>query len=419
MSPAAETLAAPLHPTVLDALQNTPVAPLAGQPVAQVLSAMGLPTMPQPIGLAPPPGLPALPPLDPVALVKPVTDLFGGFGTGILGAGGALNPQSLLQNVIQALSTAMQGAQLGLQLLESMQGSGTQAATASGVAAQGSSAAVSTQAAQIHAVLGAASVTVATGAAEIAAVATQLITTEALLSPLAATPGGQAALLAAALDAAAEAAAITAHTKAQLLVHAATMTQTGSTVQVSGGTTTTGSSAQSVLQEVMAGAEQVAQPLLSTAQQAVATAVQRPTTTPVLAPAKFDSLTGEFDSLAPGAGAVLAAGFGGTVPGATVSAPLEAWQEGGVTEAAAAEEPAGATVDAASAMPEGAVLPPMIAGGGALPAARAGASTSTPEALVNARHSGELIGEDPRDVAAPVIGAIPTSPTSPDIPFSL
>ncbi|MBU3065405.1 hypothetical protein KO481_28240 [Nocardia sp. NEAU-G5] len=420
MSPAAETLAAPLHPTALDALQNTPVAPLVGQPVAQVLATMGLPTMPQPLALAPPPGLPPLPPLDPVALIKPVTDLFSGFGTGILGAGGAINPQSMLQNVVQALNTAIQGAQLGLQLLESMRGSGTQAAAASGVAAQGNSAAVSAQAAQMHATLGAASVTVATGAAEMAAVAAQLATTEALLAPLAATPGGAAALLAAAMEAAAEAAAITAHTKAQLLMHSATMTQNGSPVQVNGGSTNlSSSSAQSVLQEVISGAEQVVQPLLSAAQQVGAGQVQRLTATPVLAPAKFDALAGA----GAGTAAALAAGFGGGFAGGALgavrSAPLGAWQEGNLTEAAAAE-PVSETIAATSVVSEGAVLPPMMMGGGAaMSAVRAGASTSTPEALVNARHSGELVGADPDDIAAPVIGAIPTSPTSPDTPFSL
>jgi hypothetical protein len=226
-------------------------------------------------------------------------------------------------------------------------------------------------------------------------------------------------LLAAALEAAAEAAAITANTKAQLLVQAATMTQAGSTVQVSGGSTTsTSSSAQSVLQEVMSGAEQVAQvaqPLLSAAQQVGAGPVQRPTATPILAPAKFDSLAG--------AGAVLAAaGFGAGggfgAPGAAGSLPLEAWQEDNLTEAAAAE-PTGETIASASAVSESAAMPPMVTGGGALSAFRASASTSTPEALVNARHTDELIGDDPDDIAAPVIGAIPTSPTSPDTPFSL
>lgn len=423
MTVEAQPLTAPLHPTVLDALRNTPAAPLAAQPVAQVLATIGLPDLPQPIALPPLPGLPALPALDLTGLIKPITDLFGGFGTGMLGANGAVNPQSLLQNVVQGLGTAMQWGEQGLQLLQSMQGQGAQAATASGVAAQGDSASVSSQAGRMDTTLGAAATTVATGAAEIAAVAAKLVTTEALLAPLAATPGGQAALLAAAAEAAAEAAAITAATKAQLLAHSATMTQAGSPVSISGGSANTIGTAQSALEQLMSGVQvvqQVAQPLVLTALQE-----------PVKNSADPVSLTTTADT-------ALIAGVGGAVSGRTARtaepllvpepiggiserAELSAWQANDATRVAATAvtEPAAETATAAAVTE---APSPMVPAGGALAAVRARTSNTTgaPEALVNVRHGDELVGADLRtEPPAPVIGAITTDDAAPDTPFSL
>ncbi|MQY22484.1 hypothetical protein [Nocardia macrotermitis] len=415
MSTDAESLTAPLHPTVLDALRNTPAAPLIGQPGAQVLATIGLPGVPQPIALAPLPGLPPLPALDMTALLKPVTDLFGGFGTGALGAAGAVNPQSLLQGVLQGVGTAVQLGQQGLQLLQSMQGQGATAATASGVAALGDSASVSDQATQVHASLGAAATTVATGSAQMSAVAARLVATEAMLAPLAVTPGGQAALIAAATEAAAEAAAITAATKAQLVGHSAVMTQAGNPVSVSGGTVSTaGSSSQSELTQLISGFQQVmqvAQPLVSTALTALPAAAKA-TAEPVSA--NTDSMTtGAISAIVPGGIAAL-----GAIPSAagvqamSARAALGAWQA--ETVGAAAASPAGTT----PAMVEE-PLPPLIPSGGALAGVRAGVATSAPAAGVTARHSDELDEDSEEQTPAPVIGAVTVTETPPDTAFSL
>lgn len=414
MTTQAEPLAAPLHPTVLDALRYAPAASLAGQPVTQVLATMGLPVVPQPLALPPLPGLPPMPALDMTGLLKPITDLFGGFGTGILGANGAVDPQALLQNVTQTLSAAVGLAEGGLQLLQSMQGAGTQAAAASGLTAQGTSVAVATQATQMKTTLGSAAATVATGAAEIAAVATRLIATETVMAPLAATPGGQAALLAAAAEAAAEAAAITARTKVRLLAHSGAMTQTGSPVAVRGGSIgNAGSGAESVLKQLISGAEevqQVVQPLVPAASQVA----REVTAAQGSGPTGFDSLVGMHGAAVVGAPAVTTAG--GEIGGTSEPASMGAWQERDLTETAAAEP---ATTTAATMAEE--PLPPMIPAAGALTAIRAGAADTSgrPETLVNARNGEDLVGRHDDDVPQPVIGAIATDSGGPDKPFSL
>ncbi|MBU3065196.1 hypothetical protein KO481_27175 [Nocardia sp. NEAU-G5] len=417
MTPVAETLAAPLHPTVLDALRHTPAAPLADQPVAQVLAGMGLPALPQAPALPPLPGLPALPPLDTTALLKPITDLFGGFGAGTLAGSGSLNPQSLLQNVMQAAETAVQWAQQGVQLLGSMQGNGVSAATASGIAAQGSSAAVATQAGQIHTTLGVASVTVATGAAEMAAVAARFLTTAMLLGPALVTPPGQAALLATALEAGTEATAITARTKCQLAAHSATMTEAGTALPIQGGADTAGATAtlqqliSQVLQvqQIAQQVQQIAQPLPTGAQPTGPTSRPATDAAPMLNSA---------DQLAEPGVTALAAGLGGLgrADGAGPAAPLGTWRAATVAATAAELPIESATGDATVTEKP---LPPLVTAAGALSAGRAGSGGGTSATPVHARRAGEPVDADPGALAAPVIGAIAADPTQPDIPFSL
>jgi hypothetical protein len=438
--PVAEPLTAPLHPTVLDALRNTPAAPLANLPAAQVLDGMGLPALPQmPAALPVFPGAPVLPPLDPAALVKPITDLFGGFGNGQLGAAGALNPQTLLQNVMQAIQTATQFAQQGISLLQTMQSAGTQAATSSAVATQGTSAAVGGQALDMHTTMGAASVTVATGYAQMAAVAAKFAITAAALGPTLVTPPGQAALLATALETGAEATAITAKTKAELAGHTAKMVSTGTRVKPtckpklsslkaatpSGGTSTTGtsttagsgagttSSTQSQLPQLLSALQGVVQPLQSAAQQIGQRLTPAPAATArsVAAPTALSTpLRGT-------------TGYSGAATNVASSTPLSQWQQEGIaTTATQSSEftalPFGGSVAEATQTEEATMIPPMVPAAGVMAGAGRSGTSSTPESLINAHHGDELVGDAPDDVAAPVIGALVTG-SGPDTPFSL
>lgn len=427
MIPVAEPLAAPLHPSVLDALRNTPAAPLAGLPAAQVLAGVGLPGLPAvPAALPMLPGAPMLPPLDPAALVKPITDLFGGFGDGRLGAGGALNPQTLLQNVMQAIETATQWAGQGISLLQTMQSAGTRAATTSATAAQGTSAEISDQALQMHTTMGAAAGTVAVGYAQMAAVAAKFALTAAALGPTLITPPGQAALLATALETGAEATAITAKTKGQLAAHSANMARSGTRVKptskpklsalradkapttaaTSSSTSSTGASdSQTQLPQLLSMLQGVVQPLQTAAQQI---GQHLPASVPVGHPAVPAALT------APrlGTGAL-----GGPATNIAASEPLAQWQQQSVATTAESSEftaiPLGGVTDTS----EEEMLPPMLPGAGIAPGGgRDG--TAAPASLVTGRHGDELVGEAPDDVAAPVIGALATG-SNPDTPFVL
>lgn len=75
---------APLDQSVVDLLRQSPVGPMLDRPVNDVLRDMGIPALPEIPGLPPLPDMPPLPVLDLSALAKPLTDLAGGFGTGVL-----------------------------------------------------------------------------------------------------------------------------------------------------------------------------------------------------------------------------------------------------------------------------------------------------------------------------------------------
>lgn len=449
MTPA-QPPAAPLHPTVLDALRNTPAAPFLDQPTQQVLAGIGLPALPQFPALPPLPGLPVLPPLDPAALFKPVTDLISGYGNGNLGAG-EFNPQTLMRNVTDAVRTAMQLASTGIQLLQSMESSGATAATAAAVDTVATSASISEQAARINLTTGGAAGTVATGYAQIAAVATRFALTTAALGPTLVTPPGQAALLATAIEAGTEAMAITAQTKAQLLAQSAEMTEAGKPVptrspkradpgKVQRSLTPTVSAASPSAPDVSA-VSSLASPGSASATAGVApSSPNQPTVTqllsqlqqvvtPLISVAQTigKEVSAQFPAKpaadpaapAPTRSATAAVPVGSTSGGAAVApaaAPLGGWRAEGVIAATAS--PVGTPlISASTATYSHEVLPPFAPGAGSTGAERARSAGGRPESPVDARYGDELVGGHPPETAAPVIGVETTG--DPDTPFSL
>ncbi|PXX61704.1 hypothetical protein DFR70_108262 [Nocardia tenerifensis] len=452
----AHHLAAPLSPTVLDAIRNTPVAPFLDRPAEQLLAQIGLPPLPQLPALPPLPGLPPLPALDPMALMKPVTDLFSGFGDGNLRANGSLDPHSVLQKVTQSIGTAVQLATAGIQLLQSMQSAGSRAATSAAVETVGTATSLSGQATHMNAVTAAAAGTVATGYLQMAALAARFAATTAALSLTLATPAGQAALLGTAIEAAAEAIAITAHTKVQLIGHAGQMTQAGTPVPVrkpvmpklggvgkaqqalvkglklgdmtripgvppahavsgmsarSASAAATGDSGSQVVQQVM----QMVQPLIAATRQVGQEVVAHPPAKPPTEAVVPEAVPVETKPLA-------IAPFGpmytAAAPVTSAAVPLGGWQTEAVVTATPGVSTGPATV-AASTRFAGEVLPPLVPGMGALATAaeRSRAVDGTADAMVDARHVDELVGGVPPETAAPVIGAAPAA--TPDNPYSL
>ncbi|MFE9789613.1 hypothetical protein ACFYO7_29970 [Nocardia salmonicida] len=448
MTSAAHHLAAPPHPTVLDALRDTPAAPFLDQSAQQVLSGIGLPTLPQLPGLPPLPGLPVLPPIDPAALIKPVTDLFSGFGDGNMAAG-EFNPQAILQNVSEAVSTAMQLASAGMQLLQSMESSGVTAATSAAADTVVTSASISEQATRINLTTGGAAGTVATGYAQLVAVTTRFALTAAALGPTLVTPPGQAVLLAGAIEAGTEAMTITAQTKAQLMAQSAEMTEAGKPVPtrtpkradlgkvqgslakgvsvtdtavpemsalntVSPATTPVAISDSSVVTQLLSQLQQVAAPLMSVAQivgkEVSAQYSAKPAAdSPAPAPARPTAGT----TVVPTAGS---GGVGGT-PVSPAAAPLGGWQVDGVITSAPSPV-AATTASLPTAMYSHEVMPPFVPGAGLVGGDdRARSAGGGYESAVDARYGDQLVGGHSHQTAAPVIGVETTG--DPDSPFSL
>ncbi|WP_068062681.1 hypothetical protein [Nocardia xishanensis] len=450
----ARHLAAPLPPTVLDAIRDTPVAPFLDRPTEQVLAQIGLPALPQLPALPPLPGLPPLPTIDPAALIKPVTDLFSGFGNGNLGANGAHDPQVILQKVSQSISAAMQLATTGLQLLQSMQSAGSRAATTAAVETAATSTAISGQATQMNAITAGAAGTVATGYLQMAAVATRFALTTAALGPTLVTPAGQGALLATAIEAGAEAMAITAHTKAQLAGQSAQMARAGTPVSVRkpsipkppglgkapqslakglisgkpspvtpghapGGlsaksaptaNTNSADSSRQVVQQLV----QLVQPLITAARQVGhEVTAQMPAKPATDTPAPVPNRTGTGGVVGTSSGHPITA-----APVASATAPLGAWQTESVVATTSPGTSSGPTT-VATARVTGEMLPPVVPGTGALAtaSARSRAIDAEVNAMVDTCHVDELVDGPPAETTAPVIGVAPSS--TKDNPYSL
>ncbi|MET7768239.1 hypothetical protein [Nocardia sp. NPDC005366] len=433
MTPA-ESPGGSVHPTVLDALRDNPVAPLLGLPVEQVLAGMGLPGLPQPVALPPLPGLPALPPLDPVALAKPITDLFSGFGDGNLNNGGTLNPQVLLQNVLRAVETAMQWAAQGIQLLQTMQSAGAVAAAGTGALTQVASAAISTQGAQIHLTLGAAASTVAVGYARLASVAARFALTAAGLGPTLVTPPGQAALLASAVEAGSEAVAITAQTKAELAAHQAQMDEAGTRVQTAhlpssralrataqpvtaslGGvepgpaSAATGSHTVPELARLLSELWQVVQPLASVAQQLGHDASAAFPTHAGLGGLPLPPMVPVHAGVS---GTAATTGSGGA-PTGPAAAPLGRWQAGNIVESVPGPVEL-VTAPTAITIVADETMSPMVPAAGPIGDGRLRSTAYTSALPVDVRYGDELVGSGLDDTTAPVIGgAVTGDPETP------
>lgn len=424
---------APLHPTVLDALANTPIAPLLNQPVENVLAHMGLPALPQLPALPPLPGLPALPQINPTALFKPITDMFASFGTGQLGQNGAINPQTIFSDVTEALTTAISLGSAGLSLLSLMEGSGSQAASDSGTAASDNNDSLTTQSTQINSGVGAASTTVGVGASQMAETAGRFMATVAALGPALVTPIGQLALLGAGVSAGAHATAITAETKVQLAAHSAHMRQAGTPVSVTAApssavssatsaassTASSSSSGSSSLTSDLSELMNVVQPLMTVAQTGISALTSQQRTAALANVGKpLSDVDAKFSPTSAGAGG--GAGGGG-VGESDTNTPLSGYSGENLGAAADAETatPLDATVSAAAEpMSPMAPMTPMGTGLAGIREAGDASGTSSHQVLVNAGHGNEVVGDI--DTAAPaVVGGADWQSDSPDKALTL
>ncbi len=226
--------AAPLDPTIRDLVESSPLGPILDTPVSKVLADLGLPALPELSAVAPLPGLPPLPPLDLSVLIKPITDLLGGFGTGNLG-GGDVDPTMILEGLSQILEMSMGMGSGALKALDQVwTGQAAAATTAKGAQAGADTAALSTQGGVMSIDTQGAAAIVGTGLSLVQGIIAKTIGIIAASAPILVTPPGQALALGVAAEGLAEATAVVTATRAQLLAPTSHMVLNGQPVPVTG-----------------------------------------------------------------------------------------------------------------------------------------------------------------------------------------
>ncbi|MEU4312616.1 hypothetical protein [Nocardia sp. NPDC024068] len=240
----------PLDPTVLDLLRGSALAPMLDMPVNDILANLGLPGLPEFPAFGQLPGMPPLPTIDLSALMRPLTDLASAFGTGQFAppalpapaaagdpaaapAAPPIDPMQMLSQVGTVMQSVLQVAPQALQtVMQLWQGMGAmEAATKSGQATADAGN-LEAQSLQEKQHLGEGAVTVGTGAALMTAVISAFAAKLGLAPLYCATPGGQALLVAFAVEAGSEGLAVTAKTKGELAVESGLMVQAGQKVPV-------------------------------------------------------------------------------------------------------------------------------------------------------------------------------------------
>ncbi|MFE3542331.1 hypothetical protein ACFXK0_05095 [Nocardia sp. NPDC059177] len=443
--------AASVDPTVLDLLRASSLAPMLDQPVSQVLSSMGLPQLPQLPEFIQLPDMPPLPTIDLTALMQPLTELASAFGSGDLGGTisdgiSSINPADALSTITSVLETTMSLGSTALQaVMQLWQSDAATDATVKATSAAANGAELATQSTAEKGVLTHGAGNVAVGTSLMTALIARFSASLAVLVPLAGTtPGGQAALIAATVEAVTEGLGITAETKAEMVMRAVEMTQAGEKVPVTNAPSGVESSTESLSQlmslvsplmsaastavsSISSLAEQVSSLSTSTTDDTTTTTGDTTTTDTDLT----DAETTENLAAAGGGGGVI--GGVGAIGGAgAASTSLSPWQGrsaglggagglGGVSGGTAG----GASVTTASATGSSPGYMPMggAAGAAGAPMARAvdgGGNEAVHSQLVTGNHGDEVVGQLD-GVATPVVGAVESVSTEapPDKELSL
>lgn len=211
-------------PTVLDALQASPVAPVLDMPLppAPALPTVDLPAAPDPAAIGellqsiP---VPTLPEID--ELVRPIAELGNMFGTGICEA---LDPSAILQQGSRLIDGAALLGRSALDALpDSWQSDAAEASADHVRRAQVAAVELSERGDNIGAVTRAATATVERGNIELTGIAQSFIASAIASAPVALTPPGQAALLASAAEHLSSALAVVARTRGELSGHTIAM----------------------------------------------------------------------------------------------------------------------------------------------------------------------------------------------------
>lgn len=226
-------MSAPLDPSIVSLLRESALGSIVDRPVAEVLSTLGLPALPQLPPLPPMPEMPPLPVLDIGALIKPMTDLAGSFGTGIPGAGQGPDPSQVLTQVVSALQQATQLGTTAIQTVMSLwEGAGATSAAGKAANTAADTAEVVSQGSRMNVNHAAAATSVFTGYAQVSAIISKYLASLAAAGPFIVTPPGQAFVAAATAETMTQVTAVIAKTRAELTVHSAEMSANGQKVAV-------------------------------------------------------------------------------------------------------------------------------------------------------------------------------------------
>ncbi|MFC3962988.1 hypothetical protein [Nocardia jiangsuensis] len=228
---------------------GAPAAPLPALPADPVGALLN--------GLA----LPALPGVD--LLMKPILDLLGSFGTGVLGA---LDPTAVLSASSKVIDTAMQVAKGSLTTVDQLwQGQAARNAQVVGQQAQNQGTETSQRGIDISEITQRAAAAVQQGNAQLLGIASSLAGQAVALAPVIVTPPAQATLMATATEHLGRAVTVANATRGDLAGKTAELTAAVNQLIAPGG----GPAPQEVAQAVM---QNIAEPIMSQAKDQVESA---------------------------------------------------------------------------------------------------------------------------------------------------
>ncbi|MGZ8178593.1 hypothetical protein ACXVUM_11745 [Williamsia sp. SKLECPSW1] len=405
MSEGAGHAAAPgAGPSPLDMLGDA--APMLRMPVGDILKQLNLPPLPQIPPLPPLPQLPPMPTIDFSVLVKPLTDLLAGFGSGDKSAM-PFDPTQLFDGLMQAMQSVVQmGTQAISALTPLWTGPAATSAATTATAANVNGTATGGQSADISTIVSTAIATVGKGVALLQGVIADFVAVATTMIPVLPTPPGQAALLAAAAGHVSAGMAIVAETRAELTAHTANMTVAGTPVAITAVPQVAAQVPGMAMSAVSAPMQGIMQATKAAAGGRGAFGARPDHLRSSGVPSERTSGAGAGGGGAGGMGAVPlggAAGAAGTPAQPSARTVSESFGPGGSRGAGAMGKGA---VDEETVVTRGggAVPSAMPMGAGAAGAAGAGSSgthSSDREYTVDARHTDEVVGDIPE--ASPTV----------------
>lgn len=426
------------HLSVNEMIAATPLGPILDRPVVDVLAGLGLPPLPTPPPMPPLPGLPPLPPIDLHMLIKPMTDLLGGFGSGDLSAA-PFDPSAIFEGLSKVLESTIGMGSGALKAIDQLW-VGQSATAAAGKTAQAGAdtAAVSTQGTGMSFDISAAAGIVGAGLAALQAIIGATIAKMTATIAAMVTPAGPPMMLGFASEGLAEATASVAATRAQLLGPTAHMTFNGAPVSITNAPAAAAGAAQSpfgIASTIVDGVSPVVSSV-SELPSMIASPVSQmlsvnPRTDLTRYAGEVTGRGGGPGGSGPGGGGAKHAAGGGAGGGAAGMAgiggmssalgsrPMMSGMPGGIEPAGGAPaQNQRATVTTASPMP--ASMAPMGAAGTGRGAGASEEQHEVPDYLVTEDNGQQVVGQTP-DVVPAVLGhdEPEPGPRTPDIELRL